>query len=113
MGAAGWQKGAWGGLGTPLPHHIGALIPPEPLGFPPMAGKASCWLNLDMEMLREQFFAIRSKRRKLGEDPGGGRGWDTGFPPAWHWEHWFLSSLALGALGPWQSMLYGGRVAGR
>uniref|UniRef100_A0A8C5U4K9 Uncharacterized protein n=1 Tax=Malurus cyaneus samueli TaxID=2593467 RepID=A0A8C5U4K9_9PASS len=26
---------------------------------------ASCWLNLDMEMLREQFFAIRSKRRKL------------------------------------------------
>ncbi|XP_054505299.1 protein LMBR1L isoform X1 [Agelaius phoeniceus] len=29
------------------------------------AGKASCWLNLDMEMLREQFFAIRSKRRKL------------------------------------------------
>ncbi|KAL9820699.1 protein LMBR1L isoform 2-T2 [Geothlypis trichas] len=29
------------------------------------SGKASCWLNLDMEMLREQFFAIRSKRRKL------------------------------------------------
>uniref|UniRef100_A0A8D2QQL4 Limb development membrane protein 1 like n=1 Tax=Zosterops lateralis melanops TaxID=1220523 RepID=A0A8D2QQL4_ZOSLA len=25
----------------------------------------SCWLNLDMEMLWEQFFAIRSKRRKL------------------------------------------------
>nr|XP_031363079.1 protein LMBR1L [Lonchura striata domestica] len=29
------------------------------------AGKASCWLNLDMEMLQEQFFAVRSKRRKL------------------------------------------------
>ncbi|XP_062366944.1 protein LMBR1L isoform X4 [Cinclus cinclus] len=29
------------------------------------AGKTSCWLNLDMEMLQEQFFAIRSKRRKL------------------------------------------------
>ncbi|XP_016160452.1 PREDICTED: protein LMBR1L isoform X1 [Ficedula albicollis] len=29
------------------------------------SGKASCWLNLDMEMLREQFFAIQSKRRKL------------------------------------------------
>uniref|UniRef100_H0ZYW4 Limb development membrane protein 1 like n=1 Tax=Taeniopygia guttata TaxID=59729 RepID=H0ZYW4_TAEGU len=29
------------------------------------SGKASCWLNLDMEMLREQFFAVRSKRRKL------------------------------------------------
>ncbi|XP_074387090.1 protein LMBR1L isoform X1 [Zonotrichia albicollis] len=29
------------------------------------SGKASCWLNLDMQMLREQFFAIRSKRRKL------------------------------------------------
>uniref|UniRef100_A0A803W7G3 Limb development membrane protein 1 like n=1 Tax=Ficedula albicollis TaxID=59894 RepID=A0A803W7G3_FICAL len=43
------------------------------------SGKASCWLNLDMEMLREQFFAIQSKRRKLGED------------------------LALGALDPWQS----------
>ncbi|XP_051627431.1 protein LMBR1L isoform X1 [Manacus candei] len=29
------------------------------------SGKASCWLNLDMELLQEQFFAIRSKRRKL------------------------------------------------
>ncbi|RLV82920.1 hypothetical protein DV515_00016500 [Chloebia gouldiae] len=29
------------------------------------AGKASCWLNLDIEMLQEQFFAVRSKRRKL------------------------------------------------
>ncbi|XP_074785817.1 protein LMBR1L isoform X5 [Athene noctua] len=26
---------------------------------------ASCWLNLNVELLREQFFAIRSKRRKL------------------------------------------------
>ncbi|KAM9617402.1 protein LMBR1L isoform 5-T5 [Morphnus guianensis] len=29
------------------------------------SGKASCWLNLNVELLREQFFAIRSKRRKL------------------------------------------------
>ncbi|KAM6039018.1 protein LMBR1L isoform 3-T3 [Chlamydotis macqueenii] len=29
------------------------------------AGKASCWLNLNVELLREQFFAIQSKRRKL------------------------------------------------
>ncbi|PKK17946.1 limb development membrane protein 1-like [Columba livia] len=29
------------------------------------AGKASCWLNLNVELLREQLFAIRSKRRKL------------------------------------------------
>ncbi|XP_075593655.1 protein LMBR1L isoform X2 [Balearica regulorum gibbericeps] len=29
------------------------------------SGKASCWLNLNMELLREQFFTIRSKRRKL------------------------------------------------
>ncbi|XP_063215319.1 protein LMBR1L isoform X4 [Chroicocephalus ridibundus] len=31
------------------------------------SGKASCWLNLNVELLREQFFTIRSKRRKLGE----------------------------------------------
>ncbi|XP_033927253.1 protein LMBR1L isoform X2 [Melopsittacus undulatus] len=29
------------------------------------SGKASCWLNLNVELLREQLFAIRSKRRKL------------------------------------------------
>ncbi|KAM6231228.1 LOW QUALITY PROTEIN: protein LMBR1L [Spheniscus humboldti] len=29
------------------------------------SGKASCWLNLNVELLREQFFTIRSKRRKL------------------------------------------------
>ncbi|XP_050193408.1 protein LMBR1L isoform X1 [Myiozetetes cayanensis] len=29
------------------------------------SGKASCWLNLDVELLQEQFFAIRSKRLKL------------------------------------------------
>ncbi|XP_064330378.1 protein LMBR1L isoform X2 [Phalacrocorax carbo] len=29
------------------------------------SGKASCWLSLNVELLREQFFAIRSKRRKL------------------------------------------------
>lgn len=34
MGAAGWKRGAWGGLGAPLPHHIGALIPPDPFGSP-------------------------------------------------------------------------------
>lgn len=39
----------------------------------PLAGKASCWLNLNVELLREQFFAIRSKRRKLGKEPAGGR----------------------------------------
>lgn len=60
--------------------------PLSSLGVPP-AGKASCWLNLDMEMLREQFFAIRSKRRKLGEEPGRGKA-RTGLPPAWHWELW-------------------------
>ncbi|KAM9514631.1 protein LMBR1L [Guaruba guarouba] len=27
--------------------------------------KASCWLNLDVELLQEQLFAIRTKRRKL------------------------------------------------
>uniref|UniRef100_U3JBQ9 Limb development membrane protein 1 like n=1 Tax=Ficedula albicollis TaxID=59894 RepID=U3JBQ9_FICAL len=47
-------------------------------------------------MLREQFFAIQSKRRKLGEEPGRGKA-RTGFP----------SSLALGALDPWQSVLCG------
>ncbi|XP_062486567.1 protein LMBR1L isoform X6 [Pezoporus occidentalis] len=29
------------------------------------SGKASCWLNLNMELLQEQLFTIRSKRRKL------------------------------------------------
>lgn len=38
-------------------------------------------------MLREQFFAIRSKRRKLGEEPGRGKA-RTGLPPVWHWELW-------------------------
>ncbi|NXF69850.1 LMBRL protein, partial [Ciccaba nigrolineata] len=53
-------------LGAPLPHPMGALSPHEPLGVSSLAGKASCWLNLNVELLREQFFAIRSKRRKLG-----------------------------------------------
>ncbi|XP_061217741.1 protein LMBR1L isoform X2 [Neopsephotus bourkii] len=29
------------------------------------SGKASCWLNLNMELLQEQLFTIRNKRRKL------------------------------------------------
>ncbi|XP_061299017.1 LOW QUALITY PROTEIN: protein LMBR1L [Pezoporus flaviventris] len=29
------------------------------------SGKASCWLNLNIELLQEQLFTIRSKRRKL------------------------------------------------
>ncbi|XP_068026909.1 protein LMBR1L isoform X2 [Melanerpes formicivorus] len=29
------------------------------------SGKASCWLNLDMELLREQLLTIRSRRRTL------------------------------------------------
>lgn len=44
-------------------------------------------------MLREQFFAIRSKRRKLGEQPGEGKARTPRFPPAWHWEHWGPGSL--------------------
>ncbi|KAI6062488.1 Protein LMBR1L [Aix galericulata] len=31
----------------------------------PRAGKASCWLNLNVGLLREQLLAIQSKRRKL------------------------------------------------
>lgn len=90
--AAGWAGGAQGGPGARLPHHMRALSPHDPLGISSLAGKASCWLNLNVELLREQLFAIRSKRRKLGEEPGGGQAQDA----------WVLSSLALGALVPWE-----------
>lgn len=70
--ATGWEWGGQGRSRAPLPHNVGALSPHEPLGIFSLAGKASCWLNLNMELLREQFFAIRSKRRKLGNKPGWG-----------------------------------------
>lgn len=36
----------------------------------PPAGKTSCWLNLNVGLLREQLLAIQSKRRKLGKELG-------------------------------------------
>lgn len=42
----------------------------QPLSISSLTGKASCWLNWNVELLQEQLFAIRSKRRKLGEEPG-------------------------------------------
>lgn len=92
--AAAWAGGAQGGPGARLHPH-------EPLGISSLAGKASCWLNLNVELLREQLFAIRSKRRKLGEEPGGGRAQDA----------WVPSSLALGALVPWEPAPHGGSGA--
>lgn len=79
---------------------MGVLSPHEPLGISSLAGKASCWLNLNVERLREQFFTIRSKRRKLGKEPRGGQAQDA----------WVLSSLALGALVPWEPVPHRGRV---
>lgn len=84
-GGTGWI----GGPSTPPQRNPHPLL--SPLGLSP-AGKASCWLNLDMEVLREQFFAIRSKRRKLGEEPGMGKGTLGALQPG------------TGGTGPWKSV---------
>lgn len=101
-GCPAWPLPGRGGSGRtwgPSAPLLGS--PHEPLGISSLAGKASCWLNLNVELLREQLFAIRSKRRKLGEEPGGGRAQDA----------WVPSSLALGALVPWEPVPHGGSGA--
>lgn len=61
---------AWGATGT----CVGAMGTPGAPRCPRNAGKASCWLNLNTALLREQLLSIRSKRKKLGEELGGGGG---------------------------------------
>lgn len=71
-GCSAQLGGGSGQGGGPLPHHKGALSPRKPLDVSSLAGKAFCWLNLNVEPLREQFLALQSQRRKLGE---GACGW--------------------------------------
>lgn len=63
MGAHGmaWgARGTWGAGGTPRAPRC-----------PHTAGKASCWLNLNVALLQERLLSIRSERKKLGEELGG------------------------------------------
>lgn len=77
MGAHG-RGVAWGATGT----CVGAMGTPGAPRCPRNAGKASCWLNLNTALLREQLLSIRSKRKKLGEELGGWGGSTGGFPGA-------------------------------
>ncbi|XP_021234750.1 protein LMBR1L-like [Numida meleagris] len=38
------------------------------------SGRASCWLDLNVALLREQLLSIQSERKKLGEDAAAGCG---------------------------------------
>jgi len=85
--AAGWD---WGGSGQTGGPSAPPRSPCEPLGVSSLAGKASCWLNLNVELLREEFVALRNKRWKLGEDPeGASKPRIPESSPARPWEHWF------------------------